>query len=1409
MGKKKTGDIRRTQAELARRLPLRPTPRVKAPLLYKIVNVCFVAVFAAALLLAVLANPGAQTAARWYWLLLAAALGMALAFGACRLFMLLKEPSRRGAGLASAALFAVLLALQILFGLLMRGEPLEAGDFGTVYSAASAYAQTGQPAGEYLLHQPALGGVYLLMCGYFSLLGLFGVTGFALPAMVLNLLAIDGAVLLLYFCVRRVFGLRKAMIAMVACVFTLPFVLYVPILFTASLAMPAPVAMVLLWLRGRAAWRGGEKKKAIIQFCLMSLVAGLGALIKPTVLVLWVAAAIDLLVLLAGRDRWKPLLAGLGIVALLFAGGRFGMRALPMMPAPDAGEGFPLSGWMLMGFSGNGGMDEEIYSGVLEQGGSAERAVYADYELGRHLGELGFGGVLQQLGRKLAYTFGDGSYEAPAQLESGAAQWNFLQDYVLPFGARFEVFYYVAFGLAAAVLGWMTVAAVLALRRKNNALSFVRAALLGLALVLLVWRTGPGELVCFVPLMLLCALEAAPAPRRPRAPRLEAPVPPPTQAQETVVAVAQPEDVLAEEVVLEEAAPGAEPSGEQAPEAPAARQEEIIVVTEEIFAEPEEAPAEPEETAAEPEEATPEPEEAPADTAEAASEPEEAPAEPEEAPADTAEATPEPEEAPAEPEEAPADTAEAAPEPEEAPAEPEETAAEPEEATPEPEEAPAEPEEATAEPEEAPVEPEETAAEPEEATPEPEEAPADTAETAPEPEEIKITWPVLDTPAPTEPWVAEPWAEEPPPSHVEPVIVESRPLVVGSGWGMPTERDIWKKQEAQCQPPVPGAEAAGRTPSYADILADEILAAGPPAPVEPAPAGEPVVALEDTGLPGEAPAEQAPAGEPVVALEDAGLHNEAPAEQKLAEEPVVALTYENTGLSLAETVAVATVLPAEPVSPLPVEPVALPAGFVPDVPAFADAGDEELPILEETAPLSGWERYSRIAPIEVAEGPGWMTAAEALDDPAEGYEDEWQPEEVEASGEQPSFFVGGDAPEHAEGGMAAGETQPAAPPETPQIAGQARNDVQGGMQPAAPQETPQIAGGARNDVQGETQPAPPETPDTVHPGVEPRWQPVYTPGTAPAWAAPGAAQPDAGPAAAGEPAEAQPVFEVQPVAEVWAVAEAQPVFEVQPVAEVWPVTEAQPVFEAPVAEAREAALNEDTAPEAPAPALTLTPEAPAPAPALTTEAPAPALTLTPEAPALQAQTAVPGRSYDMDAEGRPADEYSIEVGDEFQVGDGLAGEVEVWNAETGGTWMPDNGQPIWPPPIPGLFGIPTGADAPAALAAAPEAQPEAPAAETGVARPVADAFGPAAQSAEPMAEPLAPADEAAAPAESPAVYAPVIVEQQPAVQTQGFAAQGGQGWPGDEFATQAPGEKTGPPVPLEDGDEEKSLWDFI
>ncbi len=489
--------------------------QVRSPRIYLIFNCVFAALFAGIFLLIILNNTHTQMAVWLPWLILSAVVGILFVLLVSRLFLMMPAPGKRAEVTTVIIVFVLLIAVQAVVGWLLRVDPAQSPAYGPVYTYAQEFVLNGTKPGEYFVYNPTDAPYYVILTSFFSLLRMFGVTNFVLPSLILNIILIDIGLLQLYLCARSLFGAKRAIFLLAMYFFTLPLLLYVPILSAETLALPFVTTVVYEWMLARRTWREGHVGDAARRFLLLSAFAALGSLFRTAVLIVWIAVAIDLLVLLAGKARVRIALGGLGLLLVVIVVCNWFVHSNKSLPRYDFDSGIPVTEKMMAGLDGYGTYNEEDFNATLAQPDRAARRDYNLEEMGARLGDMGVLGVLGHLGDKLAYTFEDGTDYASLILDRGAIQPGVLQTYVGYYGDNYMVVGYVAFALQAALLFWVTVGAVKAVIRRNEALTFVRVTLFGLVLFLMIFETSSQALVTFMPLFLLCALEASPIVRAP------------------------------------------------------------------------------------------------------------------------------------------------------------------------------------------------------------------------------------------------------------------------------------------------------------------------------------------------------------------------------------------------------------------------------------------------------------------------------------------------------------------------------------------------------------------------------------------------------------------------------------------------------------------------------------------------------------------------------------------------------------------------------------------------------------------------------------------------------------------------------------------------------------------------------
>ena len=126
-------------------------------------------------------------------------------------------------GRLEAVLVAVLLGgywvLQLVFCLCAGSAAHLHLGFGLVFSAAQQYAQSGVLPGDYFSQFHNNAPMYPVLVVFFKVLGALGVQDVMPAALVCNTLCVNGALLLLYQVLRRLYGAKSALFGLARGVF--------------------------------------------------------------------------------------------------------------------------------------------------------------------------------------------------------------------------------------------------------------------------------------------------------------------------------------------------------------------------------------------------------------------------------------------------------------------------------------------------------------------------------------------------------------------------------------------------------------------------------------------------------------------------------------------------------------------------------------------------------------------------------------------------------------------------------------------------------------------------------------------------------------------------------------------------------------------------------------------------------------------------------------------------------------------------------------------------------------------------------------------------------------------------------------------------------------------------------------
>ena len=326
------------------------------------------------------------------------------------------------------------------------------------------------------------------------------------PMIILSTLSLNLSILLTVMTSRKLFGNRKAVFTLILCALFSPFFTYTPYFYTDSLSIPFATGCVFTFVS--AVQCDGKKKKAVL-FPLSGALCCIGFLIKGSVAILLPAALIWLLLRNGLKNAAKQGIALILGFAVLFGAYSAVIKSINLIPEEMSRRyQFPLTHWAMVGTNDLGAFSPEDRKYTLAYPSKEEKVQANLDKIGERLSEKGFFGTVLHLGIKAVWTWQDGTYYIANYLEN-YYRYTPLHSLIL-YDGDLRLFYYaICCGFQLFLLLMMAYGGIAARKSREIAITtFLRIAVIGLALFLLIWETNARYLFNFTPLFLLLATES-------------------------------------------------------------------------------------------------------------------------------------------------------------------------------------------------------------------------------------------------------------------------------------------------------------------------------------------------------------------------------------------------------------------------------------------------------------------------------------------------------------------------------------------------------------------------------------------------------------------------------------------------------------------------------------------------------------------------------------------------------------------------------------------------------------------------------------------------------------------------------------------------------------------------------------
>ena len=406
---------------------------------------------------------------------------------------------------------AAMFTLELLFALALRHGTWF--DVGALHQGAAQWVETGTFAGfyEYYGYFPNnLGGMAFLYA-VFKAASLAGFTDYYAAAALATCIMLSAMMAVVSLICKRLAGAGSAVLSLAVFVLSAQFRVLGGAVYTDTLSMLFPVLIFYLYLLSRES----KGRRRLCLCLLMGLAAGIGGLIKITVLIMVIAVLIDACLRLEWRAFARLAVCALGIPAVMSMALSAYMYCAHLSREEAEIHNTPLLHWVMMGLRGSGYYNPEDYA-FTRSLPPEERGAALREEIGRRVRERGLTGMLDLFSRKSAIDFGDGTYGADDFLKIYPERDTWLHDFVLKDGRSYWLYSGYTTALHMALMLFMLIPAYRSLagrgrgREDGVPLSLpLYMAVFGVWLFLMLWEASPRYFSNFAPAVIACGVLGA------------------------------------------------------------------------------------------------------------------------------------------------------------------------------------------------------------------------------------------------------------------------------------------------------------------------------------------------------------------------------------------------------------------------------------------------------------------------------------------------------------------------------------------------------------------------------------------------------------------------------------------------------------------------------------------------------------------------------------------------------------------------------------------------------------------------------------------------------------------------------------------------------------------------------------
>lgn len=408
-------------------------------------------------------------------------------------------------------LMVIQVALQVYVGYEMAVTP--AGDRSVIFNQASEMAlndvfKTSDQYNFYFLRYPNNQMLLLLETFWFMVLKAIGTGNFLYGNMILNILAIDVAILLCMVLVNRKYGKRAAVLFQLMALLFIPFYTYIPFVYTDTLVLPIVAGLLLCYQFAEENFKKNGLN-VYIWILAMGVLTWFGFELKPTVAIITVACAIHMVV----AKNWKRGLVAVFALILVFGSCRetfkIVMDKTEVVDQTDYDkENFPYAHWVMMGLKGTGNYNlaDREYTSSFETKEDKEEGDIRMIK--KRLKDYGIPGLLFHQYIKAVSTWSNGKYDMEFHLQRQPVRKSWLQSVFFKDGKFYPLYDSYCTLYQWTLIIFIVISVLYGLVKKDmGSAAMWKLALFGLFLFLSIWETKARYVMHFVPVMMLIVID--------------------------------------------------------------------------------------------------------------------------------------------------------------------------------------------------------------------------------------------------------------------------------------------------------------------------------------------------------------------------------------------------------------------------------------------------------------------------------------------------------------------------------------------------------------------------------------------------------------------------------------------------------------------------------------------------------------------------------------------------------------------------------------------------------------------------------------------------------------------------------------------------------------------------------------